>query len=77
MYNDDMLLKDYLKKEDYTQLSFLDMVEMATGNKIPQSTFAKWITGVRIPRRDDMLTIYKITEGEVEPNDFYGINNES
>ena len=46
-------------------------------NKIPQSTFAKWITGVRIPRRDDMLTIYKITEGEVEPNDFYGINNES
>jgi len=72
-----MKLKEYLKFEKHTQKSFINLIEMATGNKIPQSTLAKWITGVRIPRKNDMIIIYKVTEGEVQPNDFYEIKNES
>ena len=44
---------------------------MATGIKIPQGTFAKWITGSRIPRKKEVLMLHKITEGKVQPNDFY------
>ena len=47
---------------------------MATGQKIPQGTLAKWILGVRIPRKDEMHLIFNITEGQVQPNDFYGID---
>lgn len=68
-----MQLKQYLKKEKHTQMSFLDEIEMATDVKIPQSTLAKWITGVRIPRKEEMLIIYNVTGGKVQPNDFYGV----
>ena len=68
-----MKLKEYLKVNKHTQMSFIEEVEMATGTKIPQGTLAKWITGIRIPRKEEMLILYSVTEGEVVPNDFYGI----
>lgn len=46
---------------------------MAKGIKVPQGTLAKWILGVRIPRKEEMLIIYDVTEGKVQPNDFYGV----
>jgi len=27
-----------------------------------------------IPRKEDMIRVYEFTEGKVQPNDFYGIN---
>ncbi len=66
-----MKLKDYLKEEQHTQMSFIEQIEMATGNRIPQGTLAKWILGSRIPRKNEMQMLYKITEGAVQPNDFY------
>jgi|TARA_R100001463_G_scaffold65689_1_gene118964 hypothetical protein len=66
-----MKLKKYLEKEKHTQMSFIDQIEMAKGVKIPQGTFAKWITGSRIPRKKEMLILLDITEGNVQPNDFY------
>ena len=66
-----MKLKQYLKKEKHTQMSFIEHIEIATGVRIPQGTFAKWITGSRIPRINEMRMLYKITEGVVQPNDFY------
>ncbi len=66
-----MKLKIYLEKEKHTQMSFIDQIEMAKGVKIPQGTFAKWITGSRIPRKKEMLILLDITEGNVQPNDFY------
>ncbi len=66
-----MKLKKYLEKEKHTQMSFIDQIEMAKGIKIPQGTFAKWITGSRIPRKKEMLILLDITEGNVQPNDFY------
>ena len=66
-----MKLKDYLKAEQHTQMSFIEQIEMATGNRIPQGTLAKWILGSRIPRKNEMQMLYKMTEGAVQPNDFY------
>lgn len=66
-----MKLKDYLKEEQHTQMSFIEQIEMATGNRIPQGTLAKWILGSRIPRKNEMQMLYKMTEGAVQPNDFY------
>ena len=50
-----MKLQEYLKKEKHTQQSFIDLVEMAKGVKIPQSTFAKWVLDIRIPRKKEMI----------------------
>ena len=66
-----MKLKDYLKEEQHTKMSFIEQIEMATGNRIPQGTLAKWILGSRIPRKNEMQMLYKMTEGAVQPNDFY------
>jgi len=66
-----MKLKEYLKIEKHTQMSFIEQIEMATGSRIPQGTFAKWITGSRIPRKTEMVMLHKITQGAVQPNDFY------
>lgn len=71
-----MKLQEYLKKEKHTQQSFIDLIEMAKGIKIPQSTFAKWVLDIRIPRKKEMLILYEITEKKVEPNDFYGIHKD-
>jgi len=68
-----MKLQKYLKKHNFTQQSFIDLIEMAKDVKIPQSTLAKWILDIRIPRKEEMFILYEITEGEVQPNDFYGI----
>ena len=66
-----MQLKSYLTENKHTQMSFIELIEMATGVRIPQGTFAKWITGSRIPRKREMIILYEITEGQVQPNDFY------
>ena len=66
-----MKLKKYLEDNKYTQMSFIELIEMAKGSRIPQGTFAKWITGSRIPRKKEMLILLDITQGEVQPNDFY------
>tara|TARA_R100000781_G_scaffold54290_2_gene35498 strand:- start:1900 stop:2109 length:210 start_codon:yes stop_codon:yes gene_type:complete len=68
-----MKLKAYLKKEKLTQHEFIDIVDMATGKKIPQGTLAKWILEVRIPRKSEMELLHSITSGEVQPNDFYNL----
>jgi hypothetical protein len=68
-----MQLREYLQSENLTQMKFIDICEMATGKYIPQGTLAKWILGVRIPRKNEMEMIYKITDGNVEPNDFYDL----
>tara|TARA_A100001391_G_scaffold179136_3_gene143939 strand:+ start:2664 stop:2876 length:213 start_codon:yes stop_codon:yes gene_type:complete len=69
-----MHLRDYLKNQKHTQMSFIDLVEMATNVRIPQGTLAKWVTGTRIPRKEEMQIIYKVTEGSVQPNDFYELS---
>ena len=69
-----MKLRAYLKEKNHTQMSFIEEIEMATGQIIPQGTLAKWIFEVRIPRKEEMHLLFNITEGKVQPNDFYGIS---
>ena len=68
-----MKLKNYLHKENLTQHEFIKIIEDNSGKKIPQGTLAKWITGMRIPRKDEVKLIYEVTNKLVEPNDFYDI----
>ena len=66
-----MQLKEYLNKTNQTQMSFIKEIEKQKDVKIPQSTLAKWITGVRIPRKKEMIVLKEVTKGKVQPNDFY------
>ena len=66
-----MQLKEYLKNNNYTQMSFIQEIEKQRNVRIPQGTLAKWITGVRIPRKKEMLLLVDVTDGVVQPNDFY------
>ena len=68
-----MKLKNYLHKENLTQHEVIKIIEDNSGKKIPQGTLAKWITGMRIPRKDEVKLIYEVTDKLVEPNDFYDI----
>ena len=68
-----MKLKNYLHKENLTQHEFIKIIEDNSGKKIPQGTLAKWITGMRIRRKDELKLIYEVTDKLVEPNDFYDI----
>tara|TARA_Y100000114_G_scaffold30732_1_gene26322 strand:- start:669 stop:872 length:204 start_codon:yes stop_codon:yes gene_type:complete len=66
-----MQLKEYLQKKKYTQKAFINLVKEETGHSIPQGTLAKYILGVRIPRKKEMVIIHSVTKGKVSPNDFY------
>ena len=66
-----MKLRKYLKNNNYTQMSFIKEIEEERNVHIPQGTLAKWITGIRVPRKKEMLILMDVTNGQVEPNDFY------
>ena len=66
-----MQLKEYLKTNNYTQMSFIQEIETQRNVRIPQGTLAKWIRGIRIPRKKEMILLVEVTEGKVQPNDFY------
>lgn len=71
-----MELKTYLQEMNLTQSGFIERVRESKGVEIPQGTLSKWITGVRIPRREEVILIYEVTNNLVQPNDFYGVTDE-
>tara|TARA_R100001510_G_C7648604_1_gene205966 strand:+ start:750 stop:953 length:204 start_codon:yes stop_codon:yes gene_type:complete len=66
-----MKLKEFLQENNYTQNKFIDAVQEETGHRFSQGGLAKYIIGVRIPRKKEMGVIHSFTKGEVSPNDFY------
>ena len=66
-----MKLKQYLKVSKQTQNQFIDAAYVLTGHKFPQGTLAKYCIGQRIPRAKEMSVIYRVTNQQVTPNDFY------
>tara|TARA_B100000085_G_scaffold178369_1_gene162695 strand:- start:2434 stop:2670 length:237 start_codon:yes stop_codon:yes gene_type:complete len=72
-----MELKEYLQENKLTQSLFIEDVRKKKGVRIPQGTLAKWITGVRIPRKTELLLINEVTGGKVQPNDFFGVKYEN
>ena len=72
MYHLHMKLSQYLKENKITQDEFLSMSK-EFGGSFSIHAVSKWCQGQRIPRQDEMRIIYKITDGEVTPNDFYSL----
>jgi transcriptional regulator with XRE-family HTH domain len=67
-----MKLSAWLKQNSMTQSQFLEKSkQQQAGFSI--HALAKWCNGSRIPRQNEMQVIHGMTNGEVSPNDFYGL----
>lgn len=62
-----MKFNDYLKEEQISVARFCKQLNLC------EATVSKWKYNDVIPRKEDVLLIYKFTKGKVTPNDFYGI----
>ena len=53
--------------------------KLARELEITQTAISRYVSGARMPRAEHMVEIYRITEGDVTPNDFVlaGINGEA
>ncbi len=59
-----MHLREYLAANGSAQ-------DMAGKLGVTAAAVRMWAAGQRIPGRDHMLKIVEITQGQVQPNDFY------
>jgi len=65
-----MILKDFLKEQK------LSISKFCKETGLNEATVTKWKFCGVIPKKPQMLIVYEFTKGRVQPNDFYGINNE-
>lgn len=65
-----MKLKEWRLKNNKTQ------EQMAIDLGVDQSAICNWEQGKKIPDKENMQKIIAYTNGEVQPNDFYGVSNE-
>jgi len=62
-----MTLSDYLAQSGLSQAEFARAIETS------QPTVSRYITGLRMPRRDHLRRIREVTGGAVTANDFVEI----
>ena len=62
-----MTLTEYLQHRDITA------VQLAAELGIDQSSLSRIIRGDQLPRKPLMRRIYQVTDGQVTPNDIFGI----
>ena len=67
-----MKFNEWLQKEGWSQNKFQNEAGRL-GYDVSQSAIAKWSCGQRIPRKDEMKMIVKLTKNEVSANDFYEV----
>ena len=67
-----MKLQDYLQDHNLTHSDFQKKAQEVDAD-ISQGAIAKWVLDKRIPRKEDMKIIYRITKGKVTPTDFYDL----
>tara|TARA_Y100000114_G_scaffold14205_2_gene11533 strand:+ start:6909 stop:7214 length:306 start_codon:yes stop_codon:yes gene_type:complete len=72
-YHVTMKLSKWLKNNGLTQRDFRELAQTYDVN-ISTHAVTKWCNGQRIPRPREMKSIYLLTKGQVQPNDFYGVN---
>lgn len=60
-----MKLKQFLKTNNISAANFSNKIG------VPPATLRKWVQGERIPRKKEMLKLMQLTNGEVQPNDFF------
>lgn len=68
-----MKLAVYLKVNEITHNEFTNMANKK-GYMFSKHALAKWCNGQRIPRKDEMEMLHRLTKRNVEPNDFYNIH---
>ena len=67
-----MKLQEYLQDHNLTHSDF-QKEALKEDADISQGAIAKWVLDKRIPRREDMQAIFKVTNGKVTPMDFYDL----
>lgn len=63
-----MKLSAYMRKHDLSAERFAEMI-----GDCSVSGLRKWISGERLPRKDQVERIHKVTLGEVSAPDFYNL----
>lgn len=67
-----MKLGIWIKENGLTQEAFVQYSHKR-GAGFSRHAVAKWCSGARVPRPEEMRTIYQLTNQQVQPNDFYGL----
>lgn len=62
-----------MKLAAYLTMNEIKQRMMAEALSLHILTVNRWCTGRSMPTRSDMLRIYRWTNGEVQPNDFYDL----
>ena len=68
-----MKLSTWLKDQRLTHQEFRELCMLA-GSTVSIHAIHKWCSHERMPRRPEMQTIHKITEGAVTADDFYALD---
>lgn len=69
-----MKLGIWIKENGLTQETFVEYSHKR-GAGFSRHAVAKWCSGARVPRPDEMRTLYEVTDRAVTPNDFYGLQS--
>lgn len=62
-----MILSEYLKLYNISRTSFARLINVS---RVSASRYA---SETRLPPREAIISIYKVTGGQVTPNDFYNL----
>ena len=61
-----MTLKEYLEKEELTPTAFGKLLGLKS-----RASVLRWLSGERVPSKDNMLKISLVTNRQVTPDSFY------
>ena len=64
-----------MKLKEYIETNHLTIESMSEICGISYTTFVKWAYEKRIPSKNYMQQIYKVTKGNVSANDFYDLKD--
>tara|TARA_Y100000004_G_C8895174_1_gene403802 strand:+ start:997 stop:1206 length:210 start_codon:yes stop_codon:yes gene_type:complete len=69
-----MKIQEYLKENKISQESFCKTIFDSTGIPLRQGSLSKYCLDKRTPKREIMQAIYKVTNKQVTPNDFFDLD---
>ena len=59
-----------MRLDDWLAETATSQGKLAREINCTQTTISRYVSGARTPRPDQMAAIYKVTSGQVTPNDF-------
>lgn len=64
-----------IKLRQFLEESGQSVADMARALCVKHTVALRWANGCRVPSKENMQKIYEWSGGQVEPNDFYNIND--